>query len=116
MTWNQYHAKVAEALHAPNPNLVHIPTDLLTKFAPNRSGITTYNFQYNNIFDNSAARRDLNFQYTIPFVEGVRRTVAFLDQNHRIQDCETDPFDDRLIATWDRLSTNMAQEIPGLDS
>ena len=100
MTWNQYHQKVAFALNSPEPILVHIPADILNRLAPESSSITYNNFQYSNVYDNSAAKRDLQFTYTIPFVEGVRRTVAWLDQNQRIENCDTNSFDDQLISAW----------------
>jgi nucleoside-diphosphate-sugar epimerase len=110
MTWNAYHQKVAEALDAPEPRLVAIPTDLLAAVAPQRSGIAATNFRFNNIFDNSAAHADLGFRYTVPWVEGVRRTVAWLDERGRIENSDGDPFDDRLIAAWERLGEQMARE------
>jgi nucleoside-diphosphate-sugar epimerase len=116
MTWNRYHAGVAEALSAPAPRLVHIPTDLLARAAPQRARITVENFQFNNIFDNSAARADLGFRYTIPWVEGVRRTVAWLDARGMVEDSDADPFDDALIAAWERLGQGMAAELAGLDA
>jgi nucleoside-diphosphate-sugar epimerase len=77
---------------------VHIPTDLLAKVAPKRAGVCAINFQFNNIFDNSHARSDLDFRYTIPWVAGVERTVAWLDENGRIADSAEDPAYDRIIA------------------
>jgi len=65
MTWDQYHQGVAEALGAPSPKFVHIPTDMLVKIAPERAVSVADNFQFNNIFDNTAAHRDLGFRYTI---------------------------------------------------
>ena len=85
MTWNDYHLRVAEALGAPTPTLVHIPTDLLGILAPEQAGICVSNFQFDNLFDNSAAMRDLGFRYTIPFVEGARRTYEWLEQRGRIE-------------------------------
>ena len=110
MTWNQFHEKVAQALGAPEPKLVHIPAEILNRLAPERSAITYYNFQYSNVYDNSAAKQDLGFAYTVPFIEGVRRTVALLDQNNRIENSDTDPFDDRLIAAWERMTNNLVNE------
>jgi nucleoside-diphosphate-sugar epimerase len=110
MPWNTYHRKVAEALGAPEPRLVAIPTDLLAAGAPKRSGIVSTNFRFSNIFDNAAAHADLGFRYTIPWVEGVRRTVTWLDEHGRIEDSDTDPFDDRLIAAWERLGNQMITE------
>jgi nucleoside-diphosphate-sugar epimerase len=66
LTWNRYHQGVAEALGVPLPLLVHIPSDLLVKVAPERAYLASVNFQFNNVFDTSAARRDLAFRYTVP--------------------------------------------------
>jgi nucleoside-diphosphate-sugar epimerase len=111
MTWNQYHYKVAEALSAPKPKLVHIPADILFRLAPKEAAITYYNFQYSNVYDNSAAKQDLGFMYSVPFVEGVKRTVVWLDQNNRIEDSESDPFDDRLISAWVQLTDELVRKI-----
>ena len=115
MTWNRYHQGVAEAMSAPAPTLVHIPTDLLGKIAPKRAGISVDIFQYPSVFDNSAAIRDLGFQYTIPWVEGVSRTVGWLEARGKIENSDDDPFDDRVIAAWEKVSGQMAQELQGLE-
>jgi len=100
MTWDGYHHGVAEALDAPTPEIVHIPTETLMKFSPDRARIISENFMFNNIFDNSAAHEDLGFRYTISWVDGVRRTVQWLEQNHRMPIGGDDSFDDRVIEAW----------------
>jgi nucleoside-diphosphate-sugar epimerase len=100
MTWDHYVRQIAEALGAPDPRIVHIPTDILMKAAPNRYGVVGENFQFNNIFDNTAARTDLDFHYTIPWKQGVRRMVAWLEANHAIEDSDLDTFEDRFIQRW----------------
>lgn len=110
LTWNAYYAGIAEALVAPMPQIIHIPTDILMKIAPNRMGLVEQNFQGNSIFDNTAAKTDLGFRYTISWVEGVRRTVAWLDANNKIVISDDDPFDDQLIAAWQRFGDTLAQE------
>ena len=100
MTWDVYVQRIAEAVGAPPADIVHIPTDVLVKAAPKRAGIVGENFQFNNIFDNMAARRDLNFCYTIPWIEGVRWMTAWLMSNHRLENSDLDPFDDRIITAW----------------
>lgn len=107
LPWNQYHQKVAEALGAPEPTLIHIPSDLLAKAAPERAGICAENFQFNNIFDNTAAQRDLGFRYTIQWIDGVRRMVAWLDERNRIPNSDNDPLEDQLIAAWQGLEGRM---------
>ncbi len=111
ITWNQYSERVAIALGAPAPKIVHIPTDLLVKISPDRCLITFNNFQGNNVYDNSAARRDIDFRYTVSWVEGVRRTVAWLDQNERIENSDEDPFDDRVIAAWGKFSKELLTDL-----
>lgn len=109
LTWNQYHEQVAAAIGAPKPTLVHIPTDALAQLAPQQAAITVENFQFNNIFDNSAARADLGFQYTISWTEGVRRMVAWLDEHGKVEDSAADPFEDRLIERWQQMLRQAGQ-------
>ncbi len=111
MTWNQYHHGVAAAIGASPPELVHIPSDLLRQVAPERGMLAAENFQYNNIFDNAAARRDLAFRQTIPFDDGVRRIAAWLDTHGGILDSDTDPFEDTLIAAWHHAGVSLAREL-----
>ena len=115
MTWDRYHRGVAQALGAPEPTLVHIPTDLLGKVAPKAAEWCVENFHFNNIFDNAAAKADLGFRYTIPWVEGVRRTVAWLDERGRIEDSDDYAFYDRIIAAWEQLGDRMAQDLADAD-
>lgn len=115
MTWNQYHQGVAEAMDAPSPTLVHIPTDLLVKVAPKKAEWCKENFQFNNIFDNTAARTDLDFRYTIPWVEGVRRIVAWLDERNLINSRDEPPTYDKIIDAWEHSGAEMANELAHLD-
>jgi len=106
-SWNQYHQRVAEALDAPSPTLIHIPTDLLAKALPTEATWCKLNFQFNNIFDNHAARQELGFRYTVPWIEGVRRTVAWLDEHGRVEPCSDHDMEDRVIPAWRRAETAM---------
>lgn len=100
MTWDIYTQRIAEAVDAPEPEIVHIPTDALMKIDPKRYAVVGENFQFNNIFDNTAAKTDLDFRYTIPWKEGVRRMVAWLEANHRLENSDLDSYEDRLIERW----------------
>lgn len=114
LTWNAYVQAVAEAIGAPPLRLVHIPSELLVRVAPKAAEWCAVNFQYNNIFDNTAARTDLGFRYTIPFIEGVRRVVAGLearvgaDRSRPFENSDDHPFYDRIIEMWERLGQEMA--------
>ena len=110
MTWDAYNRTVAEAIEVPLPRLVHIPTDLLCQ-ADERAMICKFNFQFDNIFDTTAARRDLGFAYTIPFLEGARRTIAWLDANGRIENSDEDERYDAIISAWDRLGNDLLADV-----
>jgi nucleoside-diphosphate-sugar epimerase len=108
MTWDRYHQGVAEALGAPPPTFVHIPTDTLMKIAPGRAASVADNFQFNNIFDNSAARADLGFRYTISWVEGVKRAVGWLEQHHPSPSPAADAgIDDQIIDAWRAMEAGL---------
>ena len=91
-------------MDAPEPELVHIPTDLLFEIAPKASEWCRENFQYNNIFDNTAAKADLNFRYTLPFIEGVRRIVDWLDTRGRIHAQDEPEVYSEIIERWQHFS------------
>jgi nucleoside-diphosphate-sugar epimerase len=103
LPWNDIHRTVARAIGAPEPKLVHIPTDLLHRMT-DRAFISAVNFQYNNIFDSSAARADLGFTYTIPLIEGARRVYDNWEANGKIKPAESDPLEDEIIAAWTAAS------------
>jgi len=108
-TWDEYVFGVANAL-GKTADVVHIPTDILIKLAPKRSAFTGYEFQYNRVFDNSKAKRDLGFEYAVHWKEGVQRTVEWLDSRGKIENSDGDPFDDRVIELWDRMSATLLAE------
>jgi nucleoside-diphosphate-sugar epimerase len=110
ITWDQLTATVAEALGARPPEIVHIPTDLLARVVPERAQLSLENIQYPNVHDTAAARADLGFRYTIPVLDGMRRTVAWFAANGLIEDSDRDPEYDAVIAAWRRLSEHMEHE------
>ena len=104
-TWNQYHDRLAEAIGAPKPTLVHIPADLLVRMAPDHTMITYLNFQYTNIFDNTAARQDLGFKVTVDWHTGAKRTFDWLIDNNQVENWQNFPFYDQVIDRY-RQATN----------
>lgn len=115
VTWNQLTAQIAEAMGAPPPDIVHIPTDLLAQVAPRRAQLSVENIQYPNVHDTATARADLGFRYTIPIVEGMRRTIAWLAAQDAIESSDADPLYDRIIDTWRGACAAMARELARLD-
>lgn len=113
MTYNYYWKSFAEVMGAPEPKIVHIPTDLLGKIAPELASWCVENFQYNNIFDNSAARKDLDFQYRVTWKEGVKRCLDWLEEYGEIEDSDNYDFYDEIIEAWERLTNVMSLELKG---
>lgn len=74
-----------EAIGAPAPTFVHIPTDTLGTLAPERAANVADNIRFNNIFDNSAAHDDLGFRYAISWIEGARCAVQWLEQAGKLR-------------------------------
>ncbi len=109
MSWNLYIQRIAEAMGAPEPRIVHIPTDLLGKVAPKRAYTLVTNFQFHNIFDTTAAHTDLGFRYTIPWVAGVRRMLSWLEENQQVENSDQDPFLDHLVAAWEKSGEHMGE-------
>ncbi len=106
LTWNQHHQTVARVIGAPEPKLVHIPTDVLAGLLPSDTVAdaahwTRTNFQFNNVFDNSAARNDLGFSQSVRWDEGAARLAHWLDAHNGVADSDLDHFDDNLIAAWE---------------
>ncbi len=112
LTWDRYFEIIAQAMDLPLPHLVHIPCDILFAMAPDRLPDVVENYRFNNIFDNRAARQDLEFRYTIPFNKGVRQTIAWLDENQRINNSDQDSFDFTIISAWNARQTGYPLDFP----
>ncbi|MEM2930755.1 MAG: NAD-dependent epimerase/dehydratase family protein [Thermoproteota archaeon] len=115
MTWNRYYQIIAESLNAPEPELVHIPTEVLGTLLPKRAEWCVKNFSYNNIFDNTAAKVDLGFHYTITWSEGVKRVVNWLEGHGLIEKSGKYPFYDKIITRWRTAVETMKSELTDVD-
>lgn len=111
MTHTHIWQTLARLLGAPQPDFVYIPTERLSRLAPREAEWCVENFQYNNIFDNSKAKRDLGFRYTVRFEDGARRCIEWLQANGKIEDSAKYPFYDRVVETWRRHTAAMEKEL-----
>jgi len=108
LTWDQYIQQIAEAIGVACPRLVHIPSTILAQV-----GITicVENFQFNNIFDNSKAQRDLDYQYTVTWKEGVQRMAKWLEAQGKWPNSDERPFEDRLIEAWESSGSTLVETL-----
>jgi nucleoside-diphosphate-sugar epimerase len=110
MTHQHIWQTIARVMDAPAPDFVTIPTELLGRMAPQQAEWCVENFRYNNLFDNSKAKRDLGFRYTVRFEDGVLRCIDYLRTHDRIEDCDKHPFYDRIVEAWRRHTSSLLDE------
>jgi nucleoside-diphosphate-sugar epimerase len=113
LSWNGYNEQVAEAAGAPSPEIVHIPTDVLARLAPEAGRRCKESYQFSKIFDTSAAQEVLGFRQRMPFLEGVRRTIAWLDERGAVENWETEPWYDEIVDRWRRTTDRLVGEVLG---
>ncbi len=100
LTWNQIYEAIAAAAEAP-AKLVHVPTDFIASVDP-RIGAGLYGDKAHSlVFDNSKIKRFVpGFRCTVPFAEGIRRTVAWLDAHPEAQSLDASAALDRILGAW----------------
>jgi nucleoside-diphosphate-sugar epimerase len=85
LNWNQIYQTIAQALGV-EAQIVHIPSDFIARVAPEKRGSLLGDKSWSVIFDNSKIRRFVpGFQATIPFHEGIRRTLSWFDADEHRQ-------------------------------
>ena len=108
LTWNRYTELIAEAAGGPPPAIVHIPTDVLLRLAPEAGRRCDESYQFSKVFDVSAAREALGFRQRVGFLEGVRRTIDWLDARGGIERWQTEPWYDATVERWTRVTERLA--------
>ena len=93
----------AEAIGAPVPRFVHIPTDLLFRMVPKMAEWCEINFQYHNVISNEAARRDLGFDPKISWSEGARALRGLTEPSQPEMLAKYQ----QLLAAWEEATRNL---------
>jgi nucleoside-diphosphate-sugar epimerase len=77
LNWDQIYQTIAEALGV-EAKIVHISSDFIAQVVPHMAGGLLGDKAWSAVFDNSKIKRFVpGFQATIPFREGIRRTLAW---------------------------------------
>ena len=115
VTWDDYTRRTAAAIGAPPPRLVHIPTDLLLAIDRKRYVALEEIFRFHGVYSSAKLKRDVPaYRSATPYAEGVRRTVAWMDQHGKVAAAESDPQEDRLVTVWDQCSSALVKTLsPG---
>jgi len=103
LTWNQIYQTIAEALGVV-PNIVHITSDFISRVEPSLAGSLFGDKTWSVAFDNSKIKRFVpGFEATIPFREGILRTVKWFeaDEKRRQVDSALDEAMNRILTAYD---------------
>lgn len=101
LSWNQIHQQLANAL-GREANIVHVTSDRICREDPEYLGTLLGDKAASVIFDNSKIKRFVpEFAATIPFSEGIRKTLDWFetDATRQVISPESNAFIDRLVAT-----------------
>lgn len=102
LNWNQIYQIIADALDV-EANIVHISSDFINRISPDIGGGLIGDKAWSVIFDNSKIKSFVpDYQATIPFREGVRRTLAWFDEDEsrRVVNEDANGEMDRIIASY----------------
>jgi len=112
VTWDDYTRRTATAIGAPPPRIVHLPTDLLLAIDRPRYSALEEIFRFHGVYSSAKLKRVVPaYRSATPYEEGVRRTVAWMDQHGKVAPAESDPQEDRLVAAWEQLSRDLVKTL-----
>ena len=101
LTWDTIYQLTAEAAGC-EARIVHVTSDRICAMDAEYTGTLLGDKSVSAIFDNSKIKRLVpDFRATIPYREGIKRTIAWFeaDPARQVIDPTTDAFIDRLIAS-----------------
>jgi nucleoside-diphosphate-sugar epimerase len=104
LNWNQIHEQIGDALGV-KPKLVHIPSEFIAGVDPDSGPGLLGDKMWSVMFDNSKIKQFVpDYVATIPFHEGIRRTLAWFQADERRMQVspEDDTQIDRIIAAYQK--------------
>ena len=104
LTWNKIYEYVAEAAGV-KANVIHIPSDFICNIDKSKIGTLLGEKSYSTVFDNAKIKKYVpEFRATIPFKDGIKQTLAWLDANpeRKIINNETNRRIDKIIDAYVR--------------
>jgi nucleoside-diphosphate-sugar epimerase len=113
LSWEQIYRMTAEAAGA-DPKLVHISSDLLAASIPEMRGSLLGDKSASAVFDNTKIKRFVpGYCATVPYGEGVRRTLAWFDADpaRRVVDDEANARWDKLIEAYERGAEGVVRAV-----
>jgi nucleoside-diphosphate-sugar epimerase len=109
LTWNQIHQAIAAAAGA-ELRLVHIPSDFVARVDARRGASLLGDKAWSLVFDNTKVKGLVpGFRATVPFADGVRRSIAWLEADASRQVTEANATVEAVLAAW-RLAVGSADD------
>jgi len=115
MCWDQWYGETARAAGV-EADLIHIPSEFIAACIPESLGGLLGDKSVSVVFDNTKIKRFVpGYCATVPFAEGIRRTMAWFDADPARQqiDHEANERWDRLIAAYERGVAEGLREFGG---
>jgi nucleoside-diphosphate-sugar epimerase len=105
LTWDEHYRIVAGAAGAPEPTLVHLPSEFIGAWDPSRLGSLTGDKAWSAVFDNSKIQALVpQFTATTGFRDGIGQTIRRFREDPRMQEVDEafDRWCDELVAAFHR--------------
>ncbi len=105
LSWNQIYRLVATAAGVKDPQLVHVPSDLIAAYDPEFGAGLLGDKAHSMIFDNSKIKRLIpDFVASIPFSQGAREIMTWYDQDPSRQRIDNDfnSLTERILSNYQR--------------
>ncbi|MEZ0164907.1 SDR family oxidoreductase [Kineococcus sp. LSe6-4] len=100
LTWDGIARRLASAAGVSDPRIVHVPSDVIAREAPDRGPGLLGDKAHSVVFDNTTLKRFVpGFAATTSFAQGAREIVAHYDAHPDLQvvDPDVDARQDRLV-------------------
>jgi nucleoside-diphosphate-sugar epimerase len=111
LTWDQIYQTIAEALGV-EAKIVHIPSDFIARVSPQMTANLLGDKTWSTVFDNSKIKMFVpGFQATVPFRDGIRRTVAWFGADERRR-----RIDEAVHTEMDRILNIYAKKVVEISS
>jgi hypothetical protein len=88
---------------------VSVPWDVLVAADAKRYSALTTCLGHNQVFAaDSLLALVPDWQPRVPLLQAVTETIEWLQRNNQIEDCDTDPLEDRIIAAMRQIKATFA--------
>ena len=110
LSWNQVHETIAGVLGV-EPRLVHVPSEVVARIDARRGASLLGDKAWSTVFDNSKVRRLVpRFRAQVPFAQGVRASIAWLEADPSRQRIEANATVERILLAWARAMAALEGE------